>query len=548
MNSKPTYLFLRLLAPFLGAVFLADASANEEWLINSQAEWSAALAGHTNLEVVDGSVVPTAHQASFTSVFKQFEDVRKLDSIKFSQSAVWENWEPIRFVQPNLSDAPVLLSMGPKNYWMFGRYNSVEKMQQREARAKARTGASNPYADYQLDSFVPEAATLEGFDMPLLTTPYPNQFTAPGGLEFPEQAYHGWQSKDMVNWVHHGSVTKGRAYLVTSAEMVGDHVYFYYDYPNDQDPHLVIDRDLTDGIAGEDLGMVFQDPSDGSDSAIIRGLDGKFHLILEDWSPVNASTHAWDSPLAMHAVSDDGIKDFKILEPPVDERTTPTGQFAEYAHPHWHASDPKSYPGKPSPVDVPQHRIKAGDVMAFAQYEIHEPEQNAYGDWAAIAIGGQHYLFCDYDPVGGNGQKSMSVGLFTASSIDGPFEWCGHVGQGHPDPDIMFAEGRFYLATQTGSDFVSPGPWVETVEVRVGVDTTNDGVVDQWSQWQAVSEQYDYIPGFAKQVAKTPAQMDLSGLPAGYGFQFEVRMTDTTENDSKPILDQMTLSFAEPLL
>ena len=41
----------------------------------------------------------------------------------------------------------------------------------------------------------------------------------------------------------------------------------------------------------------------------------------------------------------------------------------------------------------------------------------------------------------------MSVGRFTADSIDGPFEWCGKLGNGHPDPDVMFAEGRFYLTT-----------------------------------------------------------------------------------------------------
>ena len=71
------------------------------------------------------------------------------------------------------------------------------------------------------------------------------------------------------------------------------------------------------------MGMAFKDPTDGSDAAIFRDLKGKFHLILEDWSPIDASTHAWDSPLAVHAVSEDGIKDFKILAPPVDERTNP---------------------------------------------------------------------------------------------------------------------------------------------------------------------------------------------------------------------------------
>ena len=245
----------------------------------------------------------------------------------------------------------------------------------------------------------------------------------------------------------------------------------------------------------------------------------------------------------MHAVSEDGIQDFKILEPPVDERTNPTGKFSEYPHPHWHKEDPQNYPGKPSPKNVRQHKIKAGQITAYGRYEIHEPAQNAYGDWAAIAIGGQHYLFCDFDQPGGHGKQAMSVGWFTASSIDGPFEWCSNVGKGHPDPDIMFAEGQFYLVTQTPNDFVSPGPWVETVEVRVGVDTNNDAQVDTWSDWQAVKEGYDYTPGFAKQVQKTSAAMDLSKLPQGFGFQFEVRITDTTENESKPILDSIVLEF-----
>jgi len=123
-------------------------------------------------------------------------------------------------------------------------------------------------------------------------------------------------------------------------------------------------------------------------------------------------------------------------------------------------------------------RSKENYTTNVAEYEIHEPEQNAYGDWAAISIGGQYYLFCDYDPADGH---QMSAGRFTASSINGPFVWCGHVGKGHPDPDVMFAEGKFYLATQQDSDFVSPGPWVETVAVRVGVDTNQDGSVNQWT-------------------------------------------------------------------
>ena len=139
----------------------------------------------------------------------------------------------------------------------------------------------------------------------------------------------------------------------------------------------------------------------------------------------------------------------------------------------------------------------------------------------------------------------MSVAWFTASDINEQFTFCGNIGKGHPDPDIMFAEGQFYLVTQTKQDFVSPGPWVKGVTVRVGVDTNKDGSVNEWTDWQEVNETYAGIPGFAKQVAKTPAQLDLSSLPEGYGFQFEVKLSDTTTNDSKPQLDEVTLTFSE---
>ena len=110
---------------------------------------------------------------------------------------------------------------------------------------------------------------------------------------------------------------------------------------------------------------------------------------------------------------------------------------------------------------------------------------------------------------------------------------------------MAFAEGQFYLATQQKVDYVSPGPWVETVEARVGVDTDNDKKIDTWTDWTEVKESYDYIPGFSKQIAKSPAALDLSKLPEGFGFQVELRLTDSTENKSKPIVEQLTLSFSE---
>lgn len=503
--------YTRILPLLAFSVSLATAGGT--WTIDTQSEWEQAIDSHSQLELKDGMAAPTAKQATFQSKLKRFSEKHSAAAITVAQSPVWLNWEPTKNLgTASMQDAPVFLSLGPDNYWMFARY-SQGKAPKKGKQAKA------------LPPFTAEVATLEGFDIPLLTTRFANEFTAPGGLKENLGGYHAWQSRDMENWVHHGPITERFSKWMTTAEFVDGKAYFYYDFPNDQDPHLYIDEDLTDGIPGKNMGMAFKDPSHGSDCAFIRDLDGNFHIIYEDWSPINARTHAWDSPLAGHAVSADGIKDFKILPPAVDHRTTATGEIGTYNHPHWHAEDPKNYP------------------TSIAEYEVHTPEQNAYGDWASICIGGQYYLFADFDPAGKHGSHSMSVAMFTSSGLDEPFTFFGNVGRGHPDPDVCFAEGRFYLATQQNSDFTSTGPWVETVEVRVGVDTDDDSKIDQWSDWQVVTESYDYTPGFAKQIQKTAAAMDLSTLPAGYGFKFEVKMTDTTDNESKPILDKISLSF-----
>lgn len=516
---------LALVAMILAVVLGCTEPPKEKtWIIDSQQDWQEFVADNSNIEIIKGKVEPTDSTAWLKSSVKRFSRKQSLKSVTFSQSKEWLNWEPVSNTGPsNLADAPIALQLGEGNYWMFGRYGKSKSQKKGE--------------------FKSEVATLKSFDVELRTTPFKNQFDAPGGLKPSKGGYHAWQSKDMVSWVHHGSVSDSFARWSTTAEYADGKLYLYYDFPNDQDPHLIIDEDLTDGEPGKYMGMAFKDPSDGSDCAVIRDLDGKFHIIAEDWSPIDASTHAWDSPLAVHAVSTDGFNNFEILTPPVDERTKPTGKSAEYVHPHWNKEDPKNYPGKIAEVDFPQHRVKVGDTLAFGKYEIHEPEQNAYGDWASIAIGGQYYLFSDYDQAGKHGKKNMSVAWFTSDDINKQFTFCGNIGEGHPDPDVMFAEGKFYMLTQTKYDYVSAGPWVETVEVRVGIDTTNDGEIDHWSGWQIVKEEYDYIEGFAKQVEKVPAQLDLSSLPKGFAFQFEVKINDSTENISKPVLDRLEVLF-----
>ena len=500
----------------LSVNFVSGQDTEKSWVVDTQEQWTENVTNSEGIEIKDGHASPSAKSAAFTSVLKRFETARSASEIEISQSTQWLNWEPAGNIGPkNLGDAPVMLSLGPDNYWMFGRYQKAgQKKGQKNGKKQKQESVESP--------FEAESAQLDGFDIPLKTTRFKNQFDAPGGLKKGRGGYHAWQSKDMVNWVHHGPITEQRAKWMTTAEYFDGKAYFYYDFPNDQDPHVYVDADLFDGEPGADKGMAYADPSHGSDCAIIRGLDGQFHLILEDWSPIKASTHAWDSPLAARAASSNGVDNFKVMAPPVDERTEPTGETATYTHPHWKKEDPENY------------------KTNVAEYEVHAPKQNAYGDWAAISIGGQYYLFCDFDPAD---KKQMSVGWFTSSSIDEQFQWCGSIGKGHPDPDIMFAEGKFYLATQQPGDFVSSGPWVEDVEVRVGVDTDNDTQTDQWTDWTKVSESYDYIEGFSKQIAKTPAKLDLSKLPAGFGFQYEIKLTDTTENASKPVLDSVTLNF-----
>ena len=491
----------------IATLLLASAASlfSETWEIKNHAEWKRNVQSSDGILIEKGLVSPEGRTGHFKTKIRKFKTKKSPQSLTLNQSPVWQNWEEIPGVGPsNLGDAPVFLAKGPKDYWMFGRYRQPRP-------AKGQT----------VKNFKVEDAQIEGFEVPLKTTPDENQFNAPGGLEQGLGGYHAWQSRDMKIWVHHGPVTPGFARWTTTAEQVEGKTYIYYDFPNDQDPHLIIDEDLTDGKPGKNMGMALNDPSHGSDCAVIRDLEGNFHIIFEDWSPINARTHSWDSPLAGHAVSPNGIDQFKIVEPAVDHRTKPTGETAEYLHPHWVKENPKRF------------------TTNVAEYQVHEPEQDAYGDWASIAIGGQYYLFCDFHPA----NEKIRIGWFTSSSINQPFEFCGEIGRGHPDPDIGFAEGQFYMITQTAHDYVSPGPWVEKVESRVGVDLNDNGKIDQWTDWKELKESYDYIQGFSKQIEKSPATLDLSGLPSGFGFQVEVRMTDTTSNRSKPLLQQLTLSF-----
>ncbi len=432
------------------------------WLIDSQESWIAARDSAENLEIRDGQARPIQSTSRFVSITTSYKKKRKAASIVFEQSPTWDNWREVPNVGPkHTADAPVFIPIGNNDYWFLARCTKKEN--------------SN------------------------------------GGKSVP--GYHAWHSSDMKTWRHYGPVSDHRSRWVTTAEYVDGTFYIYYDYPNDEDPHLILDRDLTDGRMGDDLGMVFADPSHGSDCAILRDDDGSFHLIYENWSYMNAKKHSWDAPVGGHAVSPDGIHDFQILAPAVDDRTSPTGRFATFDHPF-------------NPVKM--------------TYEIHEPEQNAHGDWTAIKVGSQYYLFGDFHPA----HDEIRIGRWTSRSLNEEFHWCGELGQGHPDPTVGFAEGQFYLIQQSGdTDFVSPGPWVNGVKARLGVDTSGDGTIDHWTNWQEVRETYKQKPGFVRVIEKTPAALDLKTLPMGYGFKFEFKTGQTPGTSAKAVMDKVRLRF-----
>lgn len=487
----------------------AQTLVAEAWTVSGQEAWDANKAKGKHIEVSDGFLQPMGGEvAYFESKAKQFPDKRHLRTLTVKQSDLWQNWNPRPNIGPlNLGDSPVFVSVGPQDYWLLGRYHLRSR------------------------DLLPGTVELEGYDEPLRPTKQANLFIAPSGLQRLGGGYQAWHSRDMETWVFYGAVTEDFSAWVTNAEYADGKFYIYYDFPNDQDPHVYVDSDLRDGKPGANMGMALNDPSHGSDSAVIRDKEGNFHIIFEDWSPIHPNSRSFDSPLAGHAVSPDGLSDFQFLAPAVDERTTPTGIIKTFKHPHWVKENPERF---------------QSDI---GEYEVHKPEQFAYGDWSAICVGDQYYLFGDMDPPGKHAKKPgvksahMSVGWFTSDSLYKQFTFCDEIGEGHPDPDICFAEGQFYLATQQKTDYTSPGPWVESVDARVGVDTDNDGKSDVWSDWQAVKEQYDHTPGFAKQVQRTPAQLDLKELPAGYAFEFQLRLTDTTENKSKPMIEAVTLDF-----
>ena len=437
-------------------------SAQQVVEINDANSWQRSMDSGSNVSIsAEGTVTPAnaSEDYSYRSNIIEFSSLTDAQDIVFKQSDGWDNWIPVSNIGPaGAREAPVLLSVQDGEYYFLASING-------------------------------------------------------------DTAYQAWSSNDMINWQFHGPVT-GSAHTTgrwtTTAEYKDGQFFIYYDSTNDENPALFIDDDLTDGVPGTDFGVVYVDPTNGSDISVFRDdADGRFHIIYEDWSPILARVNSWDSPLAGHVSSPDGITGFRFGDHPnvIDHRTTPTGDFGSYEHP------------------------QQGTLI----YEIHQPAQDAYGDWTTIKVGSQYYLFADYHPAG----DSIRLGRFTSSSLENEeLQLIGELGNGHPDPTVAFAEGQFYLVTQQSTDYVSPGPWVNGVSARVGVDIDGNGTIDQRTAWQTIQETYDHKTGYARVVDVDDARLNLASLPSGFGFQFEFRVDNSVVANISPLMDSVTMTFS----
>jgi len=141
------------------AGLLPTAGMAEPWRVDTTAEWRAAIEDGQGLAIEDGVVAPRDERAEFRSVLKRYARERSPRALVLEPSPAWLNWTPVANIGPtNLEDAPVFLSRGPDDYWIFGRYGAAGKR----------------------DGFTASAATLDGFeDRELRTTPFPRQYDAP---------------------------------------------------------------------------------------------------------------------------------------------------------------------------------------------------------------------------------------------------------------------------------------------------------------------------------------------------------------------------------
>ena len=163
---------------FLPMALLHQVSAApDSWVIDSQQDWEAVKKRAEGIALKGGYAEPNTAQASFSSIVKQFKKRRKLSSVVFEQSPVWDNWETIDDITPpGLGNAYVFLCVAPGDYYVFATLTPVidypKGLSKKEKKAyKKKMAGKQSEAD---------------------------------------RGYHVWHSKDLKDWVHGGKVTHSK--------------------------------------------------------------------------------------------------------------------------------------------------------------------------------------------------------------------------------------------------------------------------------------------------------------------------------------------------
>ena len=500
--------------PPVGAAPPIDPIAGPNWVIDDSEEWAEAIdQGNSVFTTADGFATSIGSNGVFQSRVQLFTQMQTFEELVIRQNKQWtiNKWGNPSQVDPGIYnnddvgpelgndgdiDAVVFLLVQDGDYWVFDRQ-------------------------------------------------------AGGG-----SSYHAYHSTDMQNWVDKGIIGAGFDWVTTS-EFHDGKIFIYTDRPNDHDPSLVtIDYVAGSGqvfdsngneitgtsistinsnrIAVTDHGVILAKPevtvngttfslAGGSDNCVFRDPDdGQFHIIHENWSHQNASRFSFDSNIASHAISPDGINGFVF-----DEATRPIdlpGNFITQNQ----ATDSASFTqrnGNVQTVDLNGILFHVGDHPNRLHLFRLTDQLHAWGDYSMIKVGQTYYLFADDDD-----ESGIGLSYWYGESLNEGFTYGGRLLNGlHPDPGVGFAEGNFLLMLQQnnggtyGNDLLSNGPWVRGVEAQAGVDVDGDGEIDLWSDWQEVTESYYQIDGFSKAFGINEAQLDTSTLPDGYGFAFRLR-------------------------
>ena len=108
-----------------------------DWMIDSADDWTRSIKSVQGASLVDGTVSPDEKTAMVVTKLYASDVKRSVRSLTVTQSPLWQNWNPIENLGPvNLGDAPVLLTVGPDNYWMFGRYGNGQPRRRKDQKRK----------------------------------------------------------------------------------------------------------------------------------------------------------------------------------------------------------------------------------------------------------------------------------------------------------------------------------------------------------------------------------------------------------------------------